>query len=565
MKSFSKFIRENNDKNQEHHASVIPLTGFSPISHMGHAKDLGGAMKKLPGKKHIGISSKSDVYTPEERSKILHRQWKQPEIQHHFVKSAGETIAAAHKSLPEHGKKVLHLLVGHDRKEFAHGLKKSLEDGKIKEMGDYKWDEIHIHHPDDTDRSHGMSGKNMRKAASEGNLSEFHRHLGSDFSESEAKEHMKKFQNAQSIGTLKLKRPGGKSKLKENRAIFVCGGPGSGKDIVIRECINTNRSVEIDINYLTSILNDKYTLGENTTDIRKIAFQSRFPLVINCSADKFDLIQNVKEELEEFNYSSMMVFVDTTDRISKERNEQLKRSLVEDIRRDKWEKSQENKYRFFSIFEHYFIIKNNGDIDEIYMNAIFENIDSFLNENNAPVVQMLRKAGKKDSVKDGDVKSNSDYIFKTYESNQPRLLKVPPPRIPKFNQDNSIVKLKKNKYGNREVPGTVKAPGVGPTFDNRSAQGNIYPTSGLGNDVVYKEEYKYTKKLAEGISKKTFSDFRKKINEVAGTDPDAVMGSNMGVGGTLGGAMNKMPLQTPQNQLKNLGAFSDSKKRKGKK
>ena len=40
MKSFLSFIIENEEV---HHASVIPLTGFSPISHMGHAQDLGSA------------------------------------------------------------------------------------------------------------------------------------------------------------------------------------------------------------------------------------------------------------------------------------------------------------------------------------------------------------------------------------------------------------------------------------------------------------------------------------------------------------------------------------------
>lgn len=197
----------NEETEQTHHTSVVPLTGFSPISHMGHARDLGGSLSKLPGTKHVGISSKSDVYSPKERGDILSRQWGgKSKSSVHVVKSAGETVRAAHDSLPEHGKKVLHLLVGHDRAEFAHGLKKSLEAGKVKEMEGRHFDEIHVHHPEDTDRSHGMSGTNMRTAASKGDLEAFHKHLGPMFSKQEATRHMNKIKGALESGALKVKR-----------------------------------------------------------------------------------------------------------------------------------------------------------------------------------------------------------------------------------------------------------------------------------------------------------------------------------------------------------------------
>ena len=190
----------------EHHTSVVPLTGFAPISHMGHAQDLGGTLSKLPGTKHIGVSSKSDVYSPEERQEILHRQWGDKDNNVHVVKSAGETVRRAYDSLPEGGRKVLHLLVGHDRKDFAQGLKKSLEAGKIKEMEGNKFDDIQIHHPEDTDRSHGMSGTNLRAAAYRGDYKEVHRHLGPAFTEAEARAHTKRIGDAIRTGALQVKR-----------------------------------------------------------------------------------------------------------------------------------------------------------------------------------------------------------------------------------------------------------------------------------------------------------------------------------------------------------------------
>lgn len=203
MLKFKEYLKE---ENEVHHASVIPLTGFSPISHMGHAKDLGGAFSKLPGKKHIGISSKADLYSPEERKDILHKQWGHDDLQTHITKSGGDTIGKAYHSLPKTGKKELHILVGHDRVGMANGLKTALENGKIPEMKGGKFDKIHIHTPEDSERSHGMSGTNMRKAAESKDLDTFHKHLGNMFSKDEAKKHMNKIHDAIKDGSLKVKR-----------------------------------------------------------------------------------------------------------------------------------------------------------------------------------------------------------------------------------------------------------------------------------------------------------------------------------------------------------------------
>lgn len=192
-------------KGGDHHTSVIPMVGFSPISHMGHAADLGASLSRLPGTKHVGISSKADVFSPEERKGILSRQWGEGQHQVHVVKGAGETIRRAYDSLPE-GRKHLHILVGHDRRDFAEGMKSSLESGKIKEMEDKKFDSISLHYPEDTDRSHGMSGTKMRKAASEGNVDEVHRHLGKSFSRKEATSIAKRMKDAIDSGKLKLVR-----------------------------------------------------------------------------------------------------------------------------------------------------------------------------------------------------------------------------------------------------------------------------------------------------------------------------------------------------------------------
>jgi len=196
-----------NESEEEHHTTVVPMTGFSPFSHMGHAHDLGRKVMSLPGTKHVGISGKSDLYSGEERANILHRQWGGDKNVHaHVVKFAGETIKKAHDSLPAKGKKILHLVVGHDRRKMAEDLKSALEHNKLKEMKGHKFDEIHIHHPDDVNRSHGMSGTAMRTAAASGNLNTFHKHLGPMFTRAEAQKHMARIKKALSSNKLAVKR-----------------------------------------------------------------------------------------------------------------------------------------------------------------------------------------------------------------------------------------------------------------------------------------------------------------------------------------------------------------------
>ena len=189
-----------------HHTTVIPMVGFSPISHMGHAADLGGAISRLPGTRHLGISSKADVFTPTERKSILDRQWGDTGTTVHIVSGAGETVRRAHDSLPKGGRKVLHLLVGKDRESWAHGLKSSLEQGKVKEMEGRKFDEIHVHVPEDTERTHGMSGTKMRNAAANDAADTFHDHLGPMFSRAESEKVRTRIKDAIQSGQIAVKR-----------------------------------------------------------------------------------------------------------------------------------------------------------------------------------------------------------------------------------------------------------------------------------------------------------------------------------------------------------------------
>jgi hypothetical protein len=163
-------------------------------------------MKSAPsGPKFVGLSGKSSAFSNEEREDIANKQ-SGGEAEFKVEKSPGFAIARAYDAIRNRkGHKVLHLHFGHDRKSFAEGLKKSIESDKIPELQGNRFDRVEIHYPEDTDRSHGMSGTKMRKAAAEGNLDEFHRHLG-PFSKIEAERLMNRVKQGIDSGSIPFLR-----------------------------------------------------------------------------------------------------------------------------------------------------------------------------------------------------------------------------------------------------------------------------------------------------------------------------------------------------------------------
>lgn len=191
-------------KEQEQHVSAIPLVGFSPISHMGHAIDLGGTMKKIPGEKFVGVSNKSDFIGPEERKHIMEKQWGDVGAKINFANKPDETLKNAYDSVKNKtGKKILHIVVGKDRESFGNNLKKSIENRKVPGA---EFDEVHVHMPDDENRTHGLSGTKMRQAALDGNTAEFHRHMGAMFSDKESNAMMNRIKSGIQSNKLTVKR-----------------------------------------------------------------------------------------------------------------------------------------------------------------------------------------------------------------------------------------------------------------------------------------------------------------------------------------------------------------------
>ena len=482
--------------------------------------------------------SKKNPLSPEQKLKHLKRF--SPDT--NFSASSKEHPSIFHHATNLYNKGHDHLTVvaGSDRvKEFHDTLNKY--NGVAGKHGYYKFKKINVvsagQRDPDAEGTEGMSASKMREHAKNNDFSSFRQGVPSHVPDKHAKELMHDVQKGMGLNE-DIDRG-------QFRAIFVTGGPGSGKDIVIREAIAESRIVELNLIQAMNILTDKQKLSENSNDFKLQSVRARNPLIINGPADDIEKISYIKEELEELGYQTMMIFVNSSNEVSKERNKLLSKVMNESVRQEKWNKSQINSNDYYDMFEEFIIFDNSGDetikeeaITEIYSasnlflesnlitaaanqwlnknkinKAIYEifkegknvktnsksiqkaNLRSkgcgkhiMLADNNCPACQMARIAGKQDDVRYGDTKANpGGYIFRTYEETisekGPTITISPEPKEPNFQKDND--KNKKIKRGDKSINGgrIGKPDGIGSEWNTRTNGSGLTGGAGLGNPM----------------------------------------------------------------------------------
>ena len=600
MKSFLDILQE--DKSGETH-HVFTFGRMNPPT-TGHLK-LIDKVKEV-AKKHNATHTVVTSHSQDAKKNPLSASQKLKHLKRyspgtHFEASSKEHPTFLHHAAELHKKGVthLHMVVGSDR---VHEMKTKLHHYNGSHEGSlYHFKKIHVHsageRDPDAEGTTGMSGTKMREHAKNKDVAKFKQGIPHHVSDTHAKELM--HDTRKGMGLHESYNRG------MFKAIFVTGGPGSGKDVIIREAIAESKAVELNSVQGFDYLMDKQKLAEKSSDFRREAIRNRGPLIINGPADDHSRIITIKEELEELGYETIMVFVNTTDRASQERNLRLTKMIAESIRREKWELAQSCKESYVQNFDNFIYFDNSSEIESIEedITETYKKINTFIESKNYGEISYswlenhgrlnanvpfnyfkenyhakesirlvesktknepkLRSGGgpKADGPDDitpdnragdpssGDIKWNGNkrrgsYIFKTYseEASGPKIKIYPEPKESNFSKDKETVKKKKNT----DVPTVSQrlrnVTTIGPEFDTRQ-QGTVYPMSGLG-DVTYREQI-------------DFKNFRRKVVEAI-DDPGA---NDMGVGGTLGGATNKEPMQSYKDQDKNIKTIIKKKKK----
>jgi len=185
------------------------------------------------------------------------------------------------------------------------------------------------------------------------------------------------------------------------KAVFLAGGPGSGKSFVVgrtlsglgMKIINSDEPFE---RYLVKAglslrMPDDEQIprdverkkAKRVTSARKgHAIDGRLGIVIDGTGKDYDKMIRQSAQLQELGYETSMVFVNTTLETALDRNRKRARSVPPNIAKQGWDDVQKNLPRFQRYFgKRFFVADNNlGDdltpITKAVRRAILKKVDN---------------------------------------------------------------------------------------------------------------------------------------------------------------------------------------------
>jgi hypothetical protein len=332
------------------HVSMTFMRANPPTT--GHAKvvkqviDHAAANKGSP---HVFLSHSQDSKkNPLTHSQKVHFLSKMAPGAHVHTETGVKTPIDALKHLHKHGATHVTMFVGSDRHADMSNLVHKYN-GK-----EYKFKHLEVKSAGDRDPDadgvSGMSASKMRDHAAKKDFNSFKKGV--------AKPELAK-------DLYKATRKG--MNLEAFQAVFLVGGPGSGKDFILREALADPTVREVP---LAKMADRPPVIDE--------------PLIVNGNAFDYDNIIVEAARLADIGYQVAMVFVYTSDAYSKARNEERiqngEKTISEATRAAKYSASIDAMLRYKDIFgEGFFLFDNSADyrtIDE----AVKAQVDGWMDE-----------------------------------------------------------------------------------------------------------------------------------------------------------------------------------------
>lgn len=165
------------------------------------------------------------------------------------------------------------------------------------------------------------------------------------------------------------------------KAVFLAGGPGSGKSFIVGKTaltalgfklINSDPAFEVMLKKADLKPTPETIASETGQEIRakakaligkklKLALDGRLGLVIDGTGKDYNSIHTQATELKALGYEVMMLFVNTNAETALLRNRKRSRSLPDDLVRDMWNDVQKNIGKFQLLFGSNMLIIDNSD------------------------------------------------------------------------------------------------------------------------------------------------------------------------------------------------------------
>ena len=176
------------------------------------------------------------------------------------------------------------------------------------------------------------------------------------------------------------------------KAVFLAGGPGSGKSFVVGKTalqpmgfklINSDPAFEAALKKAGLSMDPKDIGSEKGQQIRKqakaitkkkmdLALDGRLGLIIDGTGKDYEKIMSQVNQLRALGYAVTMIFVNTDLDTALARNKQRARSLPDEMVTKMWKETQRNIGKFQNLFRDRMIVVDNSsdaNIEGAIMNA----------------------------------------------------------------------------------------------------------------------------------------------------------------------------------------------------
>src|SRR5210317_158005 len=391
---FKEFIQESKDKH-----AVLAFGRFQPptTGHEAVVNKVKSVAKQHNASHHVVLSHSNDPkqnpLSAKDKVKHAKRFFPGTNISHstkehpNFLKQAEKL----HKSGVTH----LHMVAGSDRTGEYHKILHKYNGTHKGALFNFKHIKVHSAGQRDPDApgTAGMSGSKLRSHAASGKYNEFKKGVPKHVPEHHAKElyhDLRKGMNIKEDIDINYEF---EQILSEGvhdkgifKAVFLAGGPGSGKDYVLANTLDGHGLTEINSDKALEYLMDKTGLdktmpasekakrevvrgrAKNMTELKqRLALMGRNGLIINGTGDDLEKMQRIKDRLEKLGYETSMIMVNTSNEVSQQRNvergQKGGRTVPEDIRQDKWQNAQNARPKFAEMFgEKYIEFDNSEDL-----------------------------------------------------------------------------------------------------------------------------------------------------------------------------------------------------------
>jgi len=384
MKTFNRFLSEAKEK-----SCTFTFGRFNPPT-TGHELLVKKLMKVGSGTDVLLFSSHSN----DKRKNPLNHRDKVKYLKKFFgkivVNANVKTVFEIANYLQEQKYVNVNMVVGSDRvKEFEMLLTKY--NGVKARHGYYKFKNINIisagERDPDADDVSGMSASKMRQFAEDGDFDSFKQGVPSK-GRSVAKKLYDDIRKGMGINEGNLPEYMMEDLITEGvydpgvfKAVFLMGGPGSGKSTVVDQLalkalglkmVNTDKAFEVGLKKAGMTLDLRGADFDKVDPIRAKAkkitgknmdayISGRLGMIFDTTAANKSKIVSYKKMLDKLGYEYKMVFVTTSLANAQQRNSMRARKLPFDIVQKDWEAASKNADEFKKLFGRDFIEVTNDD------------------------------------------------------------------------------------------------------------------------------------------------------------------------------------------------------------